>query len=317
MKRVWVLGDAVIDLLPEEGMLLRQCPGGAPANVAVGVARLGGDSAFIGCVGNDPFGKCLQEVLAAEQVDTAFLCLLAEQRTSTVLVGLDENGERSFTFMVRPSADLFITARHLPPFAKGEILHFCSIALSAEPSRSTVFTAIDRIHQAGGFVSFDPNIREDMWENTQALHEVISRALALADVIKLSLEELWLLTGNEKTQEAIALFTQRYHPALLLITQGKAGVMVWQQGKLSHFAAPAVTPVDTTGAGDAFVAGLLTGLMSAEHPFITPLPEQIIQLAQHCGALATTAKGAMTALPKRGSLALKNVMPVTNTRSSL
>jgi len=314
MKRVWVLGDAVIDLLPEEGMLLRQCPGGAPANVAVGVARLGGDSAFIGCVGNDPFGRSLQQVLAAEQVDTAYMRLLDEQRTSTVLVGLDEKGERSFTFMVRPSADLFITAQHLPQFSAGEIVHFCSIALSAEPSRSTVFTAIERIHQANGFVSFDPNIREDMWQNAEEMHDVISQALAMADVIKLSLEELWLLTGNGHTEEAIGLFTARYQPQLLLITQGKAGVMVWQQGQLNHFAAPAVEPVDTTGAGDAFVAGLLTGLMSAEHPFATPVPEQIIALAQHCGALATTAKGAMTALPDRDSLSLKNVMPVTNTR---
>ncbi len=106
-KKVWVLGDAVIDLLPESEGRLLQCPGGAPANVAVGIARLGGNSAFIGRVGGDPFGKFLQNTLKREQVSTDYMHFDAEQRTSTVVVGLDDDGERSFTFMVRPSADLF------------------------------------------------------------------------------------------------------------------------------------------------------------------------------------------------------------------
>ncbi|WP_237765837.1 PfkB family carbohydrate kinase, partial [Enterobacter hormaechei] len=110
METIWVLGDAVVDLLPDgEGKLL-QCPGGAPANVAVGVARLGGRSAFIGRVGDDPFGHFMQKTLADEQVNTEWLRLDPQHRTSTVVVDLDNDGERSFTFMVRPSADLFLDA---------------------------------------------------------------------------------------------------------------------------------------------------------------------------------------------------------------
>ncbi|HBV5208189.1 TPA: aminoimidazole riboside kinase, partial [Enterobacter hormaechei] len=103
METIWVLGDAVVDLLPDgEGKLLR-CPGGAPANVAVGIARLGGRSAFIGRVGDDPFGRFMQKTLENEKVNTERLRLDPQHRTSTVVVDLDDDGERTFTFMVRPS----------------------------------------------------------------------------------------------------------------------------------------------------------------------------------------------------------------------
>lgn len=105
--KVWVLGDAVVDLLPESDGRLLPCPGGAPANVAVGIARLGGISGFIGRVGDDPFGALMQRTLLTEGVDITYLKQDEWHRTSTVLVDLNDQGERSFTFMVRPSADLF------------------------------------------------------------------------------------------------------------------------------------------------------------------------------------------------------------------
>ncbi|MDJ0476210.1 PfkB family carbohydrate kinase, partial [Pantoea eucalypti] len=134
--RVWCLGDAVVDLLPEKPGHLMQCPGGAPANVAVGIARLQGNSAFIGRIGADPFGEFMRQTLREENVDTRYMIADSQHRTSTVVVGLDEQGERSFTFMVRPSADLFLEPSDLPEFQRGEWLHCCSIALAAEPSRT-------------------------------------------------------------------------------------------------------------------------------------------------------------------------------------
>lgn len=134
--KVWVLGDAVVDLLPESDGRLLPCPGGAPANVAVGIARLGGTSGFIGRVGDDPFGALMQRTLLTEGVDITYLKQDEWHRTSTVLVDLNDQGERSFTFMVRPSADLFLETTDLPCWRHGEWLHLCSIALSAEPSRS-------------------------------------------------------------------------------------------------------------------------------------------------------------------------------------
>ncbi|HBZ9260977.1 TPA: aminoimidazole riboside kinase, partial [Klebsiella pneumoniae] len=246
--KIWVLGDAVVDLLPDgEGRLL-QCPGGAPANVAVGVARLGGDSGFIGRVGDDPFGRFMRHTLAQEQVDVNYMRLDAAQRTSTVVVDLDSHGERTFTFMVRPSADLFLLPEDLPPFAAGQWLHVCSIALSAEPSRSTTFAAMEAIKRAGGYVSFDPNIRSDLWQDPQDLRDCLDRALALADAIKLSEEELAFISGSDDIVSGIARLNARFQPTLLLVTQGKAGVQAALRGQVSHFPARPVVAVDTTGA---------------------------------------------------------------------
>ncbi|HDR2650120.1 MULTISPECIES: aminoimidazole riboside kinase [Enterobacter] len=291
MKKIWVLGDAVVDLLPDgEGRLL-QCPGGAPANVAVGIARLGGQSAFIGRVGDDPFGRFMAKTLADERVDVKFLRLDPAHRTSTVVVDLDDQGERSFTFMVRPSADLFLESADLPTFSAGEWLHVCSIALSAEPSRSATFEAMAAIREAGGYVSFDPNIRPDLWPDENALRRCLELALQSADVVKLSVEELAFLTGDVEVNVGLDALMEHCPARLVLVTQGKEGVIAWHDGAVKHYPATPVECVDTTGAGDAFVAGLLYGLAAGQD--LTP----VIALAQRCGALATTAKGAMTALP--------------------
>ena len=295
--KIWVLGDAVVDLLPDGNDRLLKCPGGAPANVAVGVARLGGDSGFIGRVGDDPFGKFMYHTLMREKVDTHYITFDSHQRTSTVVVNLDANGERSFTFMVRPSADLFLQSTDLPVFARGEWLHVCSIALSEEPSRSSTFGAMEAIRRTGGYVSFDPNIREDLWADTQLLHECLTRALELAHVVKLSEEELMFISGMSNLVDGIATLATQFPIELLLVTQGKNGVLVSFQGNHCHYPVKPVVSIDTTGAGDAFVAGLLYGLSVKGMPSDMSHLAPVIALAQRCGALVTMSKGAMTALP--------------------
>lgn len=300
--KVWVLGDAVVDLLPESDGRLLPCPGGAPANVAVGIARLGGTSGFIGRVGDDPFGALMQRTLLTEGVDITYLKQDEWHRTSTVLVDLNDQGERSFTFMVRPSADLFLETTDLPCWRHGEWLHLCSIALSAEPSRTSAFTAMTAIRHAGGFVSFDPNIREDLWQDEHLLRLCLRQALQLADVVKLSEEEWRLINGKTQNDRDICALAKEYEIAMLLVTKGAEGVVVCYRGQVHHFAGMSVNCVDSTGAGDAFVAGLLTGLSSSGLSTDEREMRRIIDLAQRCGALAVTAKGAMTALPCRQEL---------------
>ncbi|EGM0634612.1 aminoimidazole riboside kinase [Escherichia coli] len=300
--KVWVLGDAVVDLLPESDGRLLPCPGGAPANVAVGIARLGGTSGFIGRVGDDPFGALMQRTLLTEGVDITYLKQDEWHRTSTVLVDLNDQGERSFTFMVRPSADLFLETTDLPCWRHGEWLHLCSIALSAEPSRTSAFTAMTAIRHAGGFVSFDPNTREDLWQDEHLLRLCLRQALQLADVVKLSEEEWRLISGKTQNDRDICALAKEYEIAMLLVTKGAEGVVVCYRGQVHHFAGMSVNCVDSTGAGDAFVAGLLTGLSSTGLSTDEREMRRIIDLAQRCGALAVTAKGAMTALPCRQEL---------------
>ena len=233
----------------------------------------------------------MAKTLADERVNVTHMRLDPAHRTSTVVVDLDDHGERSFTFMVRPSADLFLEPADLPTFRAGEWLHVCSIALSAEPSRSATFQAMADIREAGGCVSFDPNIRPDLWPDENALRRCLEQALQSADVVKLSVEELAFLTGDADVREGLNTLMQRCPARLVLVTQGKEGVIAWDQGAVKHYPATPVQCVDTTGAGDAFVAGLLYGLAAGQE--LVPA----IALAQRCGALATTAKGAMTALP--------------------
>ena len=225
-----------------------------------------------------------------------------EHHTSTVVVDLDLQGERSFTFMVQPSADLFCSLT-ICRISNGEWLHLCSIALSQEPSRSAAFAAMERIRAAGGRVSFDPNIREEVWRQPEALRPCLQKALLLADVVKLSREELAFISHLDDLENAIRWMMQTYPLRLLLVTLGGDGVYVHDGQRLRHFRAAPVVPVDTTGAGDAFVAGLLAALARLHE-----LPQEaqwpaVIARAQACGALATTAKGAMTALPHADELA--------------
>ena len=244
----------------------------------------------------------MQRTLLTEGVDITYLKQDEWHRTSTVLVDLNDQGERSFTFMVRPSADLFLETTDLPCWRHGEWLHLCSIALSAEPSRTSAFTAMTAIRHAGGFVSFDPNIREDLWQDEHLLRLCLRQALQLADVVKLSEEEWRLISGKTQNDRDICALAKEYESAMLLVTKGAEGVVVCYRGQVHHFAGMSVNCVDSTGAGDAFVAGLLTGLSSTGLSTDEREMRRIIDLAQRCGALAVTAKGAMTALPCRQEL---------------
>ncbi|GAM73933.1 fructokinase [Vibrio ishigakensis] len=300
-NRVWLTGDAVVDLIPNDQFTYLKCPGGAPANVAVAIARLQGETGFFGRVGNDPLGRFMQKTLADEGVETSRLVLDDEQRTSTVIVDLDDDGERSFTFMVKPSADQFLVPQDVPSFKQGEWLHVCSIALANEPSRSSTLAAMEQIKQAGGFVSFDPNLRDEVWANPEEIIPVVQKAIALADVVKFSDDELLFLTGCDSIESALASLPQTDNQ-LVLITQGAKGALVVFGGEQELQSGEAVKPVDTTGAGDAFVGGLLASLARAEQWQSADAIRHAVKWANACGALATTQKGAMTALPTESEL---------------
>ncbi|MEL6116501.1 aminoimidazole riboside kinase [Photobacterium sp. SP02] len=301
MSKIWVTGDAVVDLIPDGENRYLKCPGGAPANVAVAIARLGGQAAFFGRVGHDPLGRFIKQTLASEQVNTDHMRLDEAHRTSTVIVDLDASGERSFTFMVKPSADQFMQVSDIPEFSAGEWLHVCSIALASEPSRSSTLEAMRRIRRSGGFVSFDPNLREDVWSDTDDIIPVVHQAIALADVVKFSDDELLFLTQTESLEQGLAAIQPYNHP-LVLITQGAKGALVLFDNTCELMTGQTVSPVDTTGAGDAFVGGLLAKL--AQHPAWanSETIRDAVRWANGCGALATTQKGAMTALPTRQAL---------------
>ncbi|EGQ7972249.1 aminoimidazole riboside kinase [Vibrio parahaemolyticus] len=301
MNKVWLTGDAVVDLIPDGDAHYLKCPGGAPANVAVSISRLEGNCGFFGRVGQDPMGNFMAETLANENVDINRLIFEPLHRTSTVVVDLDDSGERTFTFMVKPSADQFLHVSDIPKFGQNEWLHLCSIALANEPSRSSTFEAINRLKQAGGSFSFDPNIREEVWTNPETLIPTVHQAIKLADVVKFSEEELTMLTGATTLDEGLGAIAS-YAIPLVVVTLGAQGTLVVFNGYKEIIPARSVQVVDTTGAGDAFVGGLLCKLSESNDWQQLETIREAVLWGNCCGGLATTQKGAMSALPKRTEL---------------
>ncbi|GAB1438528.1 aminoimidazole riboside kinase [Providencia sp.] len=298
--KVWALGDAVIDLIPLQNMQYEACAGGAPVNVAAGVARLGQDSGFIGRVGEEAFGHFMQKTLFDLGVDTSAMEFDENYKTSTVLVSLHENGEREFSFLVSPSADQFLSAKNLPTF-NHDILHFCSLALVHNICRTSLSTAINNLKQADGLLSFDVNIRPQMWSSPDEMHRVVDDYAKQADILKLSDDELLWLTKESRFENAIAKL-RNYPARLKVVTQGAKGCQVFTASIEMAVSAYLVESIDTTGAGDAFMAGLLAAISEYGLAETKVSLMKIISQATACGALATTKKGAIAAAPTQDEL---------------
>ncbi|WLR42398.1 aminoimidazole riboside kinase [Bacillus carboniphilus] len=297
------LGEALIDFIPmdESNLVYQKCPGGAPANVAVGIARLGVPSTFIGKVGDDVLGNFLKETLTSYGVNTSQMPLTNEAKTGAVFVTLGENGERSFDFYINPSADTFLNTGNIDELVIGKerILHIGSISLIREPSKSATLKAIEVAKRNGVLFSFDPNIRLSLWEDEESAKKEITSLLSQVDILKISDDELQFLTNQRDIDKGIDLLSS-YNIPLIAITLGaKGSVLVTKQGKV-HVPAMKVEAVDTTGAGDAFVSGLLFSVYHYEGNLSRMTIEQAKQIGQFAsvsGGLAASTKGAMTALP--------------------
>jgi fructokinase len=274
----------------------QKSPGGAPANVAVAVARLGRESAFLGQVGDDPFGHFLADLLDAEGVDIGGLRFSAEARTALAFVSLTAEGERSFVFYRHPSADMLMRPEdvELGVMQGKRMFHFGSITLIHEPSRSATLMAAQHAFANQMLISYDPNLRMSLWSSADAAREGMLVGLNYAHLVKLSDEELVFLTGGHKVDPL-----WREHMQMIVVTHGSKGATAFTvHTRKEEFHVPgfSVRSVDTTGAGDAFVAGMLVGILDHWGDHLTHLPE-ILRFANAVGALSTTNRGAIPALP--------------------
>ncbi|MGA9287018.1 MAG: aminoimidazole riboside kinase [Anaerobacillus sp.] len=307
-KGVISLGEALIDFIPlDQGNLTYQkSPGGAPANVSVGLARLGVKSTFLGKVGDDVLGRFLQETLKDYGVDVSTMILTESARTGVVFVTNAENGERSFDFYINPSADRFLNSEEVNEavFAKHRILHFGSISMISEPSRSATKKAVQTAKDKGMLISYDPNLRLGLWESEERAKETIVSMLSEADILKLSDEELTFITG-EKNIEAGIKKLAHYRIPVIFITMGGDGSLVFTPEYSFRVPAMKVKAIDTTGAGDAFVSGILHGFNEYEGTLSELTKDQLQQMTEFAsvsGALAAATKGAMSALPTKSEV---------------
>ncbi len=309
-------GELLIDFVPTvtgvsliEAPAFQKAPGGAPANVAVGLSKLGVSSGFLGKVGEDAFGHFLAQTLEKEGVDISELRYSQQARTMLAFVSLRADGERDFMFYRHPSADMLYAPEEVPEsyIRQAKAFHFGSISLISEPSRSATLRAVEIAVQAGLLVSYDPNLRLNLWESAEAARQGLLLGWPYASLIKVSAEELAFLSGHALgEQPALSELRAAAHAIwhagleLLVVTlgaQGSAWITRQGAGLAPGFS---VKPVDTTGAGDGFVAGLLHGVLSQPSAWHDPqaLPG-ICRFANAVGALTTTQRGAIPALPDR------------------
>ncbi|XP_022769595.1 probable fructokinase-6, chloroplastic, partial [Durio zibethinus] len=303
-------GEMLIDFVPTiSGLSLadapafKKAPGGAPANVAVGIARLGGSSAFIGKVGEDEFGYMLADILKENNVNNEGMRFDPGARTALAFVTLRNDGEREFMFYRNPSADMLLQENELDfdLIRKAAIFHYGSISLITEPSKSAHIAAAKAAKDAGVILSYDPNLRLPLWPTAESAREGILSIWDTADIIKINEEEISFLTQGEDPYDD-AVVRKLFHPnlKLLLVTEGPHGCRYYTQefsGRVKGFK---VEAVDTTGAGDAFVAGTLAQLASD----LSLLQDEdrlrdVFKFANVCGALTVTERGAIPALPTK------------------
>ncbi|WP_096437756.1 aminoimidazole riboside kinase [Alteribacter populi] len=302
-KGIVSLGEALIDFIPldDHNEVFQKSPGGAPANVAVGLARLGARSTFLGKVGDDVLGRFLEETLQSYGVNTEGLTFSKDVRTGVVFVTLGEGGERSFEFYIDPSADRFLAEKEVDTsiFEEHNLLHFGSISLISEPARSATKKAVSFAKEQGVIVSYDPNLRISLWKDEQTARDTIISMLDQVDVLKISEEELEFITGKKDIDAGVKALRD-YQVPVTLITLGAEGSYIFVNNEKTHVPAMKVNAVDTTGAGDAFVSGMLYQLhhydKSVDDLTVAEAAE-MARFASVSGGLAAATKGAMTALP--------------------
>jgi len=311
MVAVVCFGEMLIDFIPTisgvsliDAPAFKKTPGGAPANVAVGLSRLGISSGFMGKVGDDPFGHYLVNTLVANNVDTLSVRYSCEARTALAFISLTENGERDFSFYRNPSADMLFSSNEVDEstIKLGKMFHFGSISLIVDPCRTATIYALKIAKKNGLTISYDPNLRLNLWPDAKTAKEGIMYGWQFANVIKVSEEELYFLSHEDDLIKGVM---NLWHTDLkvVLITRGALGCTYITPDYYGEVSGYKVKVVDTTGAGDGFMAGLLKGILKVPDALRNQNElESICRYANAAGALTTTRRGAIPGLPTQDQI---------------
>ena len=302
--RITTIGEILIDMTQthiDAGGIphFAANPGGAPANVAVVVSRLGGEAGFVGCVGDDLYGTLLRDTLVRCGVSVKGLQVTDKANTTLAIVMVDPGGERSFSFYRKPGADTLIdAARAIRDTADTDILHFGSVSLTDPVCRDAVVSTVQAAKRRGALISYDPNYRASLWEHEDAAILQMRAVLPLCDIVKISDEETMLLCGVQDPEAALEKLMEM-GIKLAVVTMGAAGAM-WRFGRM-HGLVPgfSVKVADTNGAGDTFFGALLSRI--AAHGGLDDLTENdlnaFVRFANKAASITASRPGAIPAMP--------------------
>ena len=309
MLDITTIGEVLIDLTQtgcsEQGVpLFAAYPGGAPANVAVAAAKLGASTAFVGKTGQDEFGSYLRRVLAEHGVDVTGLHT-DRSPTSLAVVSVSPGGERSFRFMRGADTNLSPDEIDEGWVDRSKVLHFGSVSLTGGAARQTTLYAVEEARRRGILVSYDPNYRQALWSSREEAVEWMKRPLPLVDVLKLSDEELPLLTGTGDPEQGTAILRDM-GIRLVLLTLGGDGAY-YRMGPAAGWVKGVKTAVaDTNGAGDTFLGAVLSRLCRRPAGPLEGLTagevEDIVSFANRAAAKTCSRSGAIPAMPTLAEL---------------
>ncbi|MGH8084581.1 MAG: carbohydrate kinase family protein [Lysobacter sp.] len=306
-------GEALVDLLaqppstPGAPRQFVEYAGGAPANVAVAAARLGGHACFVGMLGEDMFGDMLLAQLRRAGVDTDYVRRTDRAKTALAFVSLDADGERSFSFYRPPSADLLFREGDFDDrcFEQVAVFHVCSNSLTESRIADTTLAGMHRARNAGALVSMDLNLRPSLWPARVNPQAQVWRALFEADLVKLSRQELEFLAPGSGGEDGVVERLLRQRTRCVVVTDGAAPIRWFTRKHHGSAATFPVATIDTTAAGDAFVGALLQQLVSRNVHTATfgefldhrAAFDDALRFAAAASALATTRNGAFAAMP--------------------
>ena len=304
---VVALGELLIDFT-ENGMsaqgnpLFEANPGGAPCNVLAMLSRLGHKTAFVGKVGQDFFGQQLENAIREVGIDASGLRRDPEVHTTLALVHNTPDGDRDFSFYRNPGADMMLREDELPePLIKeARIFHFGTLSMTHEGVRQATKKAIRIAKEAGALISFDPNLREPLWNSLEDAKEQVLYGLGQCDILKISDNEIQWLSGEQDFDAGVRWIRARFSIPLILVSMGRDGSRAYYQDKIVEvkpFLQP--TTIETTGAGDTFCACVLHYILLHGLQELTETDLWVmLRYANAAASIITTRKGALRVMPK-------------------
>ncbi|KAL1322098.1 hypothetical protein HN51_067029 [Arachis hypogaea] len=307
-------GEMMVNLVPtESGVSLadaveyKKSPAGSTANVAIAISRLGASSAFIGKVGNDEFGYMLSDILMQNGVDNSGLLFDEYARTMLAFYALKSDGEPQFLFYRHPSADMLIRPEELDVrlIKKATIFHYSSFSLVMEPSKSSHLAAMNLAKMCGCLLSYAPNLTLPIWPSSQAAREGIFNIWNFADIIKLNSEEVRFLSEGDDPYDDQVIMNKLFHPhlKLLLVTEGPRGCRYYTRDYKGWVRGFEVEVVDTDGADDAFLAGLLSILSARKYIYKDERKlREALAFANASAAVTMTRREAIPSLPTKDAV---------------
>lgn len=308
MTKIYTIGEMLIDFIPNKincGLKdvdsFTKMAGGAPANVAVAASKLGSEAYYVGMVGKDAFGDFLIDTVKSYGVKNEYIYQTEQANTSLAFVSLMDNGQREFSFYRNPGADMLLEEKHVETIniSKDDLISFCSVDLIEAPVKYATKRFLEKANEIGATVLFDPNLRFNLWNDLDELKEIVLEFVKYAQIIKISDDELEFITGHSDEEKAIE-FIKNITDANIIITRGSKGSYAEFGDFKVERSISKVEAIDTTGAGDAFVGGILNFIdknKKSINKYSLEDVKDMLDFANRVAAYSVTKNGAMASYP--------------------